>query len=89
MSISEMGDTTDSDSPWKMFFDGALNALGHGIRAILISPEGSHYPFTARLSFVSTNNIAEYEACIMGLQATVERGIRILRVFGDSTFVIY
>ena len=27
---------------WKMYFDGASNALGHGIRAILISPEEDH-----------------------------------------------
>ncbi|WRX23660.1 Reverse transcriptase domain - like 10 [Theobroma cacao] len=31
----------------------------------------------------------EYEACVMGLQAAIERKIRILKVFGDSALVIY
>ena len=52
---------------WKMYFDGASNALGRGVGAVLISPEGKHCPFTAKLSFDCTNNVAEYEACVMGL----------------------
>ena len=72
-----------------MFFDGASNAIRHGIGAILISPEGSHYPFTTRLSFNCTNNIAEYKAYVMGLKAAIERGNRTLQVFGDSTLIIY
>ena len=30
----------------------------------------------------------EYEACIMGLKAAIELGIKSLSVFGDSAFVI-
>ncbi|XP_040944230.1 uncharacterized protein [Gossypium hirsutum] len=33
--------------------------------------------------------MAEYEACIMGIRAAIERKIKILEVYGDSTFVIY
>ncbi|KAK5803194.1 hypothetical protein PVK06_030836 [Gossypium arboreum] len=33
--------------------------------------------------------MAEYEACIMGLQAAIERGIKTLEVYGDSALVIY
>ena len=46
---------------WKMYFDGASNALGRGVGAVLISPEGNHCPFTAKLSFDCTNNVAEYK----------------------------
>ncbi|KAG8474675.1 hypothetical protein CXB51_031129 [Gossypium anomalum] len=74
---------------WKMYFDGASNALGHGIGAILVSPDGNHYPFIARLNFFCTNNIAEYEACIMGLRAAIKRNIKILEVYGDSALVVY
>ena len=45
--------------------DGAFNVLGHGIGAILISLEGEYCPFTVRLNFDCTNNVAEYEACII------------------------
>ncbi|MCQ7416345.1 reverse transcriptase domain-containing protein, partial [Salmonella enterica] len=52
---------------WTMFFDGASNELGHGIGAILISPRGELFPLTAKLCFDCTHNMAEYEACSMGI----------------------
>ena len=73
---------------WKMYFNGASNALGCGVGAVLISPEGNHYPFIAKLSFDCTNNVAEYEACVLGLQAAIEKKIKSLTVYGDSTLVI-
>ena len=53
------------ENGWKIYFDGASNALGRGVGAILISCEGNHCPLTAKLSFDCTNNVAEYEACVM------------------------
>ncbi|XP_070002180.1 uncharacterized protein [Nicotiana sylvestris] len=41
--------TSEDTSAWKLFFDGAMNAKGVGIGAILISPTDQHYPATARL----------------------------------------
>ncbi|XP_012461287.1 uncharacterized protein LOC105781298 [Gossypium raimondii] len=87
MGISE-GESL-KDQSWNMSFDGASNALGHGIGAVLVSLEGNHYPLTARLNFFCTNNIAEYEACIMGLRAAIEWKIEILEVYGDLALVIY
>ena len=52
---------------WKRYFDGVSNALGRDVGAVLISPEGNHCLFTAKLSFDCTNNVAEYEACVLGL----------------------
>ena len=52
---------------WKLYFDRASNALGHGISAILITSEGEYCPFIAMLDFNYTNNVTEYEACTMGL----------------------
>ncbi|KAA3482112.1 reverse transcriptase [Gossypium australe] len=75
--------------PWKLNFDGASNAVGNGIGAILVSPSGDHHPFTCRLDFDCTNNMAEYEACIMGIRAAMERKIRVLEVYGDSALVVY
>ena len=68
--------------------DGALNALGNGIGAMIISPKGYHTPYTARLCFNCTNNMAEYEACIMGLRAAIDLRVKFLSVFGDSALVI-
>ena len=73
----------EEGSRWTMVSDGASNALGNGINTVIISPEGCHTPFTARLCFNCTNNMAEYEACIFGLKVSVDLGIKSLDVFGD------
>ena len=39
--------------------------------------------------FPYTNNIAEYEACIMGLEMALEMEIQELEVFGDSSLIIF
>jgi len=59
---------------WSLLFDGASNVFAYGIGAMLISPENQVIPFTSRLTFDCTNNMAEYEACAMGVLATLEEG---------------
>ena len=81
-------DIPEKGSRWTLVFDGASNALGNGIGVVLISPKGCHTLFTTRLYFNCTNNVAEYEACIFGLKAAIDLGIKSLSVFGDSTLVI-
>ena len=79
-------------SGWCMYFDGAANHSGYGIGFLLISPHGDHIPRSVRLAFAdrypATNNIVEYEACILGLETALELGIRRMEIFGDSNLVI-
>ncbi|XP_039022787.1 uncharacterized protein LOC120155295 [Hibiscus syriacus] len=89
ISMNEEVRTNDEFATWKLYFDGASNALGRGIGAVLISPESVYYPFTSRLEFFCTNNMAEYEACVMGLKAAIERKIKFLKIYGDSSLVVY
>ncbi|XP_052487997.1 uncharacterized protein LOC128041735 [Gossypium raimondii] len=77
------------DHIWKLNFDGASNATGNGIGAVLVSPSGDHYLVASKLDFDCTNNMVEYEACIMGIRAAIERKIKVLKVYGDSALVIY
>jgi len=67
MALFATEEDEDDERKWILFFDGASNALGHGIGAVLISTEKQYIPMTARLCFECTNNIAEYEACVMGI----------------------
>ena len=79
-------------SGWRMYFDGAANHSGYGVGVLLISPHGDHIPRSVRLAFSdrhpTTNNIVEYEACILGLETALELGIRQMEVFGDSNLVL-
>ncbi|XP_050919817.1 uncharacterized protein LOC127137393 [Lathyrus oleraceus] len=75
-------------SRWTLALDGASNARGHGVGAIITSPTRFHLPFTARLCFDCTNNMVEYEACIFGIEAEIDMKIKILEVYEDSDLVI-
>ena len=77
-----------SDDSRSMHFDGASNQNGCGVRVILVAPDGTHIPISAKLQFNVTNNAAEYEACIMGLEAALALGVQKLRVYGDSSLII-
>ncbi|XP_070029014.1 uncharacterized protein [Nicotiana sylvestris] len=74
---------------WKLFFDGAANMKGMGIGALLISETGQHYPVTAQLRFYYTNNMVEYEACILGLRLDVDMGVQEVLVLGDSNLLVH
>ncbi|XP_052481158.1 uncharacterized protein LOC105762002 [Gossypium raimondii] len=89
MCIAATEENPQEGHGWRLNFDGASNAVGNGIGAVLVSPNGDHYPFTCKLDFDCTNNMAEYEACIMGIRAAIERRIKVLEVYRDSALVIY
>ena len=77
---------------WCMYFDGVANQSGYGIGVLLVSPQNDHIPRSVRLTFSDrhpiTNNIVEYEACILSLETTLELGIRQMEIFGDSNLVL-
>ncbi|XP_050877340.1 uncharacterized protein LOC127081097 [Lathyrus oleraceus] len=75
-------------SRWTLVFDGASNAHGYGIGAVITSPTSFHLPFAARLCFDCTINMEEYEVCIYGIEASIDLRIKILQVYGDSALVI-
>ena len=88
------GDFLDEDimgielKSWKMYFDGATNQNGNGIGVLLISPKGTHIPFSGKLNFPTTNNATKYKACIMGLQAALGLGVKELEVYDDLALII-
>ncbi|XP_027769597.1 uncharacterized protein LOC114075310 [Solanum pennellii] len=81
-------DTSEAYPAWILFFDGAANQ-GTGIEAVLVSESGQHYPMAAMLRFYCTNNMAEYEACILGLKMDIEMNVHELLVIGDRDLLIH
>ncbi|XP_075083540.1 uncharacterized protein LOC142167274 [Nicotiana tabacum] len=72
-----------------MFFDGAVNFKGVGIGAVLISESGQHYPVSEKIRFPCTNNMAEYEACILGIRMAIDMNIKELLIIGDFDLLIH
>ena len=71
-----------------MYFDGAVNSRGASVGVILITPDGEMIPMAKKLDFEVTNNQAEYEACVFGLEALRNVGAENVTVYGDSMLVI-
>ncbi|KAK4706898.1 hypothetical protein R3W88_033541 [Solanum pinnatisectum] len=82
-------DISEAYLGWRVFCDGTANHQGKGIRAVLVSETGQHYPMVAKLRFDCTNNIAEYEACIRGLKMVIDMNVHELLVIGDSNLLIH
>jgi hypothetical protein len=61
---------------WTIFCDGSWGTFGASTTAILISPSKIKTCYVARLEFNCTNNIAEYEVVLLGLQKLRAMGIR-------------
>ena len=71
-----------------MFFDGACSKEAAGAGVVLVFPTQECIHLSFKLTFQVTNNIAEYEALILGLNTAKEMGIKGLKVFGDADLII-
>ena len=76
---------TTTDLPiWKPSVDGAANAQGSGAGLILTSLEGIDIEYALRFGFQASNNEAEYEAIIVGLNLARSMEVDQLKVCSDS-----
>ena len=85
---AEKAQTETNPSIWKLFVDGASNAQGSGAGLILTSPEGIDIEYALRFGFRTSNNEAEYEAVIAGLNLAHLLEVDQLEVYSDSQLVV-
>ncbi|KAH9313408.1 hypothetical protein KI387_044042 [Taxus chinensis] len=71
-----------------LFFDGSKCQRGGGAGVILIPLDGEPMPLSFKLNFDSTNNIAEYEALILGLQDAYALDVKSINIFGYSQLLV-
>ncbi|XP_040361882.1 uncharacterized protein LOC121049261 [Rosa chinensis] len=74
--------------PWVLFFDGSCTETLSGAGVVLENPAGYRFSYSFQLEFKCTNNQAEYEALIIGLEVLLELGVRDVQVRGQSLLVI-
>ena len=67
-----------------MYFDGSVAKTGAGAGVYIISPIHDFKALSYKLMFECTNNVAEYEALLLGLHALKDLGAQKIRVLGDS-----
>ena len=68
-------------SQWSVHTNGSSNKQAEGADVVLLSPEGDVVECMIRLDFPTTNNEAEYEALVAGLD--------LARAVGATSVVIY
>ena len=73
---------------WRLFVDGAANAQGSGAGLILTSPNEIDVEYALRFGFQASNNEAEYEAVIAGLNLAHFMEADQLEVSSDSQLVV-
>ncbi|XP_042484524.1 uncharacterized protein LOC122064815 [Macadamia integrifolia] len=78
----------NSVNTWQLYFDGVATQRGYGVGLLFITLDELYLPSSFRLDFPCTNNIAEYEACAIGLEIALTIGVKKIQVFGDSSIVI-
>jgi len=74
-----------------MFFDGALSCEGVGAGVFFVAPKNEFViPFSYRLQWDIdyTNNVCEYEALVLGLEAANKLNIKNLEIDRDAELIV-
>jgi hypothetical protein len=72
---------------WTTFCDGSWGTFGAGAATILVAPSKVRTCYAIKLDFSCTNNIAEYEALLLGLRKLKAMGIRRAILKTDSQVI--
>ncbi|KAA0042174.1 gypsy-like retrotransposase [Cucumis melo var. makuwa] len=61
---------------------------GARVDIILISPKKHMLPYSFAFAELCSNNMAQYQALIIGLQMALEIGVSFIEIYGDSKLII-
>jgi ribonuclease HI len=70
------------------WINGSCASAGSGVGVVLISLGGEVEPMAFKLEFGNTKNTAEYEALLLGITSAKERGVKILKAWGDAELIV-
>ena len=79
---------TPSLPSWEVYTNGVVNQKGSGVGIFLISTEKITVEKSLRFGFLATNNEAEYEALLAGMEMVNKLGGKVVEVFLDSRLVV-
>ena len=85
---TEPAKNAQTETDQKLFVDGVVNTQGNGVGLILTSPEGIDIEYALRFGFHTSNNEAEYEAVIAGLNLAHSLEVDQLEICSDSQLVV-
>ncbi|XP_077215785.1 uncharacterized protein LOC143850414 [Tasmannia lanceolata] len=78
-----------SEEPlWEVYVDGSSNKSGSGAGLVLTGPEDIVLNYALRFGFCASNNDAEYEALIAGMNLAIQARAQRLKAYCDSQLVV-
>ena len=89
-----MAQMTLEDQIWQMFFDGAsrVNPSGDvaaGVGIVLVSLHHHVIPWAFTLTKPCSNNVAEYNALLIGMKIAHGLCIKNFEAYDDSQLIVY
>ncbi|XP_058189286.1 uncharacterized protein LOC131306874 [Rhododendron vialii] len=78
----------EEPKPWVLQVDGSTTKDASGAGLILTSPKGQRLSYALRFEFKTTNNEAEYEALVVGLELASAVGASHVLAKSDSQLVV-
>ncbi|XP_019155100.1 PREDICTED: uncharacterized protein LOC109151963 [Ipomoea nil] len=70
-----------------MYFDRASHREGAGAGVVFITPESKVLPYSFTLTEQCSNNVAEYQALILGLEIAADMKQLRINIYGDSKLI--
>ncbi|XP_074293723.1 uncharacterized protein LOC141620863 [Silene latifolia] len=90
----EMTSREKKFSMWTSYLHGKCTLTvfarkdGAGAGVVFVTPQNHLMPYSFTLTQLCSNNMAEYQALILGLQMAIEIGVRDMDINGDSKLVV-
>jgi ribonuclease HI len=72
---------------WTVSCDGSWGSFGAGPTVVIVSPSKVRTSYASKLQFQCTNNIAKYEALLLGLRKLKAIGVRRAVLKSDSQVI--
>ncbi|XP_077248002.1 uncharacterized protein LOC143887722 [Tasmannia lanceolata] len=82
------GQNSLQDLLWELYVDGSSNKLGSGASVFLTGPGNFVLEYAVRFGFRASNNEAEYEALIPGMNLAIQTHAQRLKAYCESQLVV-
>jgi ribonuclease HI len=71
-----------------IYVDGSSNTKGCGVGVILENSDGLAIEYSLKFEFPTSNNLDEYEACLVAIQMAKELGANAVTICSNSRLVV-
>ncbi|XP_021746678.1 uncharacterized protein LOC110712521 [Chenopodium quinoa] len=82
-------DEEEDIGTWQVSVDGSATSIGSGAGIVITSPDGQVFEYAVKFKFKATNNEAEYEAAVAGIQLSIAVEAKRLVLTTDSQLLQY